>query len=230
MASLLLGKRDIHRRNARSRRARTSAAAAWTNERIAYLKARWSQGVSARRIGKELGGISRSAVIGKVHRLGIAAFAPRMGPLQERASEGEYRRADEMLLERIAERGVGVTQQSQRPWLPAWIKEAAPYVDDPVADTDLPSSQRRSLLELDRGTCRWPIGDPASPHFGFCGAEPSAGKPYCAAHCARAYRPATARVFRADAPSSALIRRAAGADAAPARERAIEHTRTGVER
>ncbi|MGA7489043.1 MAG: GcrA family cell cycle regulator [Xanthobacteraceae bacterium] len=217
MSNQFLGKRDKNRWNARPRRVRVSATTAWTNERSGYLKARWSQGASARQIAKELGGISRSAVIGKVHRLGIAAFSPRMGPLRERASEREYRCTDEVLLERMAERGIGATQQSQRPQLPTWISEAEPYVDDPIADADVPLSQRRSLLELDRGTCRWPIGDPASPHFSFCGAEPSAGKPYCTAHCARAYRPppqTMSRVASANAPSSALIRRAAGADTA----------------
>jgi GcrA cell cycle regulator len=54
-------------------------------------------------------------------------------------------------------------------------------------DADIPLPQRRSLLELDRHACRWPIGDPRSPDFLFCGAKPRRGKPYCAAHCARAY-------------------------------------------
>jgi hypothetical protein len=69
------------------------------------------------------------------------------------------------------------------------VTDATPYIDDPLVDTDIPPPQRRSFLELTSHTCRWPIGDPSNSDFFFCGAEPSQHKPYCAAHCARAYRP-----------------------------------------
>ncbi len=36
-------------------------------------------------------------------------------------------------------------------------------------------------------SCLWPIGDPSTPEFHFCGAEAVPGKPYCLEHCARAY-------------------------------------------
>jgi hypothetical protein len=67
---------------------------------------------------------------------------------------------------------------------------AQPYADDPLADADIPPAQRRALVDLDGKTCRWPVGDPSSPHFFFCGAVPLAGKPYCDRHAARAYRAA----------------------------------------
>jgi hypothetical protein len=70
--------------------------------------------------------------------------------------------------------------------VPAWLRDATPYVDDPLVDADIPPAQRRALLDLDRNTCRWPVGDPAGSAFFFCGAQPLAGKPYCARHCARA--------------------------------------------
>jgi GcrA cell cycle regulator len=61
-------------------------------------------------------------------------------------------------------------------------------VDDPAVDADIPRLQRRSFLQLKARACRWPVGDPSDPNFFFCGAQRSANKPFCAAHCRRAYR------------------------------------------
>ena len=90
-------------------------------------------------------------------------------------------------LARISKSSTGARARDRPP--PAWVAAAEPYVDDPLTDAGIPFSQRRSLLELSERTCRWPVGDPGSAAFFYCGAEPVAGKPYCAAHCARAYRP-----------------------------------------
>jgi GcrA cell cycle regulator len=68
------------------------------------------------------------------------------------------------------------------------VLHARPYVERPGRDARIPLAQRRSLLELDSETCRWPVHDPAGPDFFFCGAQSAAGRPYCAAHCRRAYR------------------------------------------
>jgi hypothetical protein len=70
----------------------------------------------------------------------------------------------------------------------AWIVAAKPYADDPAIDASIPAAHRRYFLDLDSQSCRWPVGDPASPDFFFCGAQPLVDKPYCAEHCARAYR------------------------------------------
>jgi hypothetical protein len=80
-----------------------------------------------------------------------------------------------------------------------------PHVDDPRVDAGISFSQRCSLLELNCSTCRWPEGNPASCDFFFCGAELVRGKPYCATHCARAYRPAEETAQR---PPNARVRRA----------------------
>src|SRR5262245_51840909 len=47
----------------------------WTDERVEQLKRLWSEGLSASQIAAELGGITRNAVIGKVHRLGLSGRA-----------------------------------------------------------------------------------------------------------------------------------------------------------
>jgi GcrA cell cycle regulator len=57
----------------------------------------------------------------------------------------------------------------------------------------IPLGQRRTLLELNEDTCRWPIGDPATPEFFFCGGKPLTGLPYCSYHSRAAYQPANER-------------------------------------
>src|SRR4026209_1674872 len=47
----------------------------WTDERVELLKKLWADGLSASQIAAELGGITRNAVIGKVHRLGLSGRA-----------------------------------------------------------------------------------------------------------------------------------------------------------
>jgi GcrA cell cycle regulator len=79
-------------------------------------------------------------------------------------------------------------RKSEKWRYPTWVVEAKPYVDDPGADAHIPLPQRRSLLELNTGMCRWPVGDPDRPGFFFCGAPCHDERPYCSDHCARAYR------------------------------------------
>jgi GcrA cell cycle regulator len=150
----------------------------WTGERIAYVKTRWSSGASARQISDELGnGISRSAVLGILHRLDLARLSPYAGQ--------RGRRNDRTLaVDRPAPRDLSPLQAlicaPVAP--PAWVANARPYVDDPDRDSGIPVSQRRTLLQLNGRTCRWPVGDPCRPDFFFCGAKPIRGRPYCAAH------------------------------------------------
>ncbi len=182
------------RRRDRSRR----STLPWTDARIAHLKARWSQGVTAQRIARELGGgISRSAVLGKIHRLGFAELSPRAWVSRSHLKRGGGRRISQQLR---GERLLGGIFAAQH-WLPpAWVIEAKPYVDDPRVDANIPLAQRRSLLELTAGACRWPVGDPSHPDFFFCGAEALRGELYCATHRARAYRPAAETIPGAPSP------------------------------
>ena len=60
-------------------------------------------------------------------------------------------------------------------------------------DNVIPIGQRRSLLELTEDTCRWPIGDPGSADFYFCGGPAVTSLPYCAYHSRVAYQPANVR-------------------------------------
>lgn len=161
------------------RRRRTLAKSPWTRERIEYLVARWSRGVSGRQISGELGrGISRSVVISLVHRLGTAGLSPFGGGRSGRTAV----RAQGARKPSAANRQV----TTDRCLPPAPVSGTKPNAADPGVDAEIPPSQRRSLQELTDDTCRWPVGDPRAADFFFCGAPPLPDKPYCAAHCARA--------------------------------------------
>src|SRR3954451_14651014 len=56
----------------------------WTEERIERLKAMWTEGSTASQIADELGGVSRNAVIGKAHRLGLEARPSPVKPGEEK--------------------------------------------------------------------------------------------------------------------------------------------------
>jgi GcrA cell cycle regulator len=160
----------------------------WTEPRVERLTTLWRSGLSAAQIARTLGGVTRNAVIGKLHRLGLAGRATPQSPRPIRAA-------------RAPVRPTRARQRSQRP-LPIRVHEAnAPLqeVVDSVGALD--------LATLSAHACRWPIGDPRATGFGFCGDRANAG-PYCEAHRRRAYRPAAESLER----DPAFCRLLAGAD------------------
>ena len=114
------------------------ATLVWTDERLEQLKKLWAEGLSITQIGLELG-LSRNAVVGKVHRIGL----PKRG--------------------------------------------------SPIVRSDKPfEPKRRKMSPLaatawDRNACSWPLGDPKSAEFKFCGDKVVPGKPYSGTRCAQAY-------------------------------------------
>jgi GcrA cell cycle regulator len=167
------------------RRRRRHPPARWDDRRVAHLRRRWSQGVSARLIAAELGNrFTRTGVLAKIHRLGIGSTSPFGGGPGRRA---QARRMVSIVEGAVARHAAAI--RLLRPRAPLrWVIEAEAHVEDARLDRDIPRSQRRSLLELDARSCRWPVGDPARPGFFFCGAVSMPEKPYCAVHCARSYR------------------------------------------
>jgi GcrA cell cycle regulator len=166
-------------------RADRFARPAWTPARVRNLKRLWSQGASATRIARELGaGVSRNAVLGKIRRLGLIAV--RSHPRRSRRSS---RMGNRTPPSHAVPDHLRASERADREWpfFPAWIVDTQSYADNPGIDADIPPAQRRSFLDLNSHTCRWPVGDPGGCDFFFCGAPPVVGKPYCAAHCARAY-------------------------------------------
>lgn len=145
----------------------------WTETRTERLKALWAEGRSASEIAGLLGEVTRNAVIGKVHRLGLAG--------RRTASRREPRRTSPR-----RNRAGRVSMRKPVLRLPSY----------PVAPDDLPPAPALMLSvgQLTDGTCHWPVGDPRLPGFGFCGAKSAAGRqPYCAAHQCIGHQPRGAR-------------------------------------
>ena len=153
----------------------------WTDERVELLKKLWADGLSASQIAGELGGITRNAVIGKVHRLGLSGRAKSPSSSVPRARKP---RSHMLRVSRPAMRGNTAL---------ALAYDTETEYEPELAQLEIPVEQRRSLLELNEDTCRWPIGDPSSPEFYFCGGKAITGLPYCAHHSRVAYQPAVDR-------------------------------------
>ncbi|MBV9755730.1 MAG: GcrA cell cycle regulator [Alphaproteobacteria bacterium] len=131
----------------------------WTRELDQALIVMWTeQGLSAAEIGRRLG-VSKNAVIGRSHRLRLPS---RPSPIIRNGEAAKPAR------ERLAE---------ARTPAPAPRPAAAVSLLTPA-----PEPQERL-----RGSCHWPLGHPRSADFAFCGEPCSVGKPYCEAHCRRAY-------------------------------------------
>lgn len=183
----------------------------WTDDRVEILKTMWGEGKSASQIAKELGGVTRNAVIGKVHRLGLsnratpakaatsddtkpkAATKPKARPAKETAAKPEP------------------VQATARPAVPketprhkAIIPSHQPLPPQPsnseISEEALASlveiekrARKLTLMQLTERTCKWPIGDPATEDFWFCGHPCKPGKPYCETHVAVAFQPMSSR-------------------------------------
>lgn len=150
----------------------------WTDERVELLKKLWADGLSASQIAGELGGITRNAVIGKVHRLGLSGRAK--SPSSSTPRPRKARSSGMLRVSRPAIRG----------------NTALAYEYEEAIEPELveiPMEQRKTLLQLNEHTCRWPVGDPGSGDFFFCGGESATDLPYCSYHSRVAYQPANDR-------------------------------------
>jgi GcrA cell cycle regulator len=157
----------------------------WTDDRVELLKKLWSDGLSASQIAAELGGISRNSVIGKVHRLGLSGRAK--SPSSAVPRQRKPRAHGHMM--RIARPGIrGNTALAP---MHAYDTEIEPEPE--LIENIIPIGQRCSILELNESKCRWPIGDPSSADFFFCGGKTADGLPYCGYHSRVAYQPAADR-------------------------------------
>ncbi len=228
----------------------------WTDERVETLKKMWAEGQSASQIAKELGGVTRNAVIGKVHRLGLSnrvgpggtaeddaeepavaapppvpAPAPAAKPVEtprpvvEPVMAAEPQRptpapaatqqpppatAQTAAAQSAAAQSAAaapaasVTAPPPIPMRKAIIPAGQPLPPQPSANEISPEAlasvrevekraKKLTLMELTERTCKWPIGDPATEDFWFCGLPSVAGKPYCEAHVGVAFQPMSAR-------------------------------------
>ncbi len=157
----------------------------WNDERVELLKKLWAEGLSASQIAGRIGSVTRNAVIGKVHRLGLSGRATTT-----RMKSHRPRTRTVVAAKRPAAKprfaNVGNTA------LRALYQEAEPYVA-PVEELVIPMAERRSIQTLEECSCRWPIGDPQEADFHFCGKTKVAGLPYCEFHARRAFQPPQSR-------------------------------------
>lgn len=169
----------------------------WTDERIELLKKLWGEGLSARQIADQLGGITRNAVIGKVHRLGLSGRCTTTAQAPVRAPKKRTNPALKVV-------GGSDTPRSPRPAVakeprekrvPAFEVYASPYVE-PVEELDIPAGERITIETLSEGQCKWPIGDPMTDEFHFCGRHQHGDSVYCEFHSAKAYQPSRRAVRR----------------------------------
>jgi GcrA cell cycle regulator len=166
----------------------------WTEQRIEVLRKLWGQGQTASQIAAILGGITRNAVIGKAHRLGLTG---RPSPIKREAgaSPQPRRRAAAPAARRLPGAGqpgtvhgqpLPQTHASAAQHAPAQRAEAHELVTR-EAPPPAPKASTRVSAHVGSKTCSWPMGDPKQPGFHFCGEPAEAGKPYCAHHCHVAY-------------------------------------------
>ena len=200
----------------------------WTPERVEILRKMWSEGQSASLIAGELGGVTRNAVIGKVHRLGLS----NRGTVTTKEKKSDYAKAkvkDQKVRKESAKEKTSVIHPEKaasatdlrepKQELTASEPTKLPFQSSNksiifTANQPLPpqpstseiseetlknvksvekKSKKLSLMELTERTCKWPIGDPATEEFWFCGHTAEQGKPYCETHIEIAFQPVTSR-------------------------------------
>ena len=190
----------------------------WTDDRVEILKKMWGEGQSASQIAKELGGVTRNAVIGKVHRLGLsnrttAGAAAKAEPKAKAAPKVPAKAKPAAPVEPEVKTNdpkpdlktePAISPNAVRPPRNQIIPAGQPLPPQPSANEISPEvlakvneiekkAKKLSLMELTERTCKWPVGDPATEDFWFCGLPVKQGKPYCEAHVGVAFQPMSAR-------------------------------------
>lgn len=165
----------------------------WTDERINTLKKMWKEGKSAAEIAKTLGkGVTRNAVIGKAHRMGLSGRPSpikKPAPPKKDAAPKIVKTAAPKAAPVVAKKSTAASAGSAKVQPPSReaeelkkLESAAPKIGGGVA-----------LIDLTERMCKWPIGDPKDADFSFCGLTIRAGTPYCPEHAAMAYQTSSRR-------------------------------------
>ncbi len=202
----------------------------WTDERIERLKKMWAQGATASQIADDLGGVSRNAVIGKAHRLGLeqrpspvkpgeekevkkataSGTAPRPAPKVEVPKPAPAAPAPASASPRPAQRLTPQELQYRSIGPGGFIRQGPGEQQAPIppapprrlvpAKPSPEVADKTGLLDLNDRICKWPIGHPGEPDFHFCGVTANPGFPYCVEHCGVAYQAQLPRRVRRPPP------------------------------
>jgi GcrA cell cycle regulator len=161
----------------------------WTDEKVELLRKLWLDGKSASQIAAELGdGVTRNAVIGKVHRLGLSGRVKASAPAAPRVRQRPA--SSRAAAPRPARSGGGFHGNA------ALAMARDPLLEEEVEireDVVIPMSLRVTIVELKEAMCKWPLGDPTTPEFRYCGIQTQSEGPYCVHHGRMAYQPAQDR-------------------------------------
>ena len=165
----------------------------WNDTRIRQLKKMWADGESAGEIAATLGGLSRNAIIGKIYRLGLSNRDP-VPAVKIDKPKGKKQ-------PKVASTTALPSGQNKLPLRrPPVVRAGEPLPPQPAANEisedvlrtaaeTLKKAKKISLMELTEKTCKWPVGDPSTDDFWFCGLDSETGKPYCKAHNDVAFHP-----------------------------------------
>lgn len=173
----------------------------WTEDRVDMLKKLWTEGHSASQIANQLGGVTRNAVIGKVHRLGLSGRATPSRPVKRPPRLARPKPTPQRVqrsTQKPAAEKVASTES-----MPAVIERNT----EPLAPAVLSNGETASVLNIRESMCKWPIGDPMDKNFAFCGRASHDG-PYCADHAKVAFQPKKQRARKEQA--AGYYKRAAG--------------------
>ena len=154
----------------------------WTEDRVDVLKKLWAEGHSASQIAKQLGGVTRNAVIGKVHRLGLSGRATPSRPVKR---PPRLARPKPQMQADGSVRAPVTTTSTEETRIRKSDQQAILSALEPAIVAD---GEAATILTLRDSMCKWPIGDPADPQFAFCGRKSDCG-PYCAEHAKVAFQP-----------------------------------------
>ena len=191
----------------------------WTDERVEILRHMWLEGRSASQISAVLGaGLTRNAVIGKVHRLGLAgrvksAAGQSEAPAVPPRSQAAPRRAAAAVatapasMQRTSALTMMSTPMTQGATALAMDTEVLPEAQTVRIEEEVvvPMSLRVTIVDLKESMCKWPLGDPTSPDFRYCGSATMGAGPYCKHHGKMAYQPAQDRRRDRDRERRALL-------------------------
>lgn len=163
----------------------------WNDERVDLLSKMWLEGRSASQIATELGGgVTRNAVIGKVHRLGLSGRATKVAaPVTANDGTAET-------VVRLRPKPSGKVDDRAAAPLDDLVPATVAPVSSVLAsrqgggkDVVIPISDRVTIMDLRDTMCRWPIGDPTNPEFRYCGSRSGPLGPYCSEHARLAFQP-----------------------------------------
>jgi GcrA cell cycle regulator len=162
----------------------------WTDERINLLKKMWKEGKSAAEIAKTLGkGVTRNAVIGKAHRMGLSGRpSPIKKPVPAKKEILPKKPAPSSVLSAPLRKPAGQQNSKTNPILTKEAEDLKKLTKD-----EIPPGGGVPLLDLTERMCKWPIGDPKEPEFTFCGLGIRVGTPYCPTHAAMAFQTSSRR-------------------------------------